>query len=105
MANRMETTFQAMAEKGERILVTYFPLCDPLIEDQVAWAGTYFENGATVLEMGLPYENPVLDGATVKRFFREHGQVWLLPENEAYSPIDGTYAQILGKVAAVVRRY
>ena len=29
----------------------------------------------------------------------------LLPENEAYSPIDGTYAQILGKVAAVVRRY
>lgn len=67
MANRMETTFQAMAEKGERILVTYFPLCDPLIEDQVAWAGTYFENGATVLEMGLPYENPVLDGATVKR--------------------------------------
>ena len=45
------------------------------------------------------------DEATVKRFWREKGQVWLLPENEAYSPIDGTYAQILGKVAAVVRRY
>ena len=29
----------------------------------------------------------------------------LLPENDAYSPIDGTYAQIPGKVAAVVRRY
>lgn len=45
------------------------------------------------------------DEATVKRFWRERGQVWLLPENEAYSPIDGTYAQILGKVAAVIRRY
>lgn len=45
------------------------------------------------------------DEATVKRFWREKGQVWLLPENEAYSPIDGTYAQILGKVAAVIRRY
>lgn len=33
------------------------------------------------------------------------GQIWLLPENDAYSPIDGTYAQILGKVAAVVRHY
>lgn len=66
MANRMEATFNAMAERGERILVAYYPLCDPLIEDQVAWAGTYFENGATVLEMGLPYENPVLDGATVR---------------------------------------
>ena len=45
------------------------------------------------------------DEATVKRLSLKGGQVWLLPENEAYSPIDGTYAQILGKVAAVVRRY
>lgn len=45
------------------------------------------------------------DEATVKRFSRQNGHIWLLPENENYSPIDGTYAQILGKVAAVVRRY
>lgn len=45
------------------------------------------------------------DEATVKRFSRKNGQIWLLPENDAYSPIDGTYAQILGKVAAVVRQY
>ena len=45
------------------------------------------------------------DEATVKRFSQKNGRIWLLPENEAYSPIDGTYAQILGKVAAVVRRY
>lgn len=45
------------------------------------------------------------DEATVKRFSQRNGRIWLLPENEAYSPIDGTYAQILGKVAAVVRRY
>ena len=43
--------------------------------------------------------------ATVKRLSLKHGEVWLLPENDDYSPIDGTYAQILGKVAAVVRRY
>lgn len=43
--------------------------------------------------------------ATVKRFSRRDGRIWLLPENDAYSPIDGTYATILGKVAAVVRRY
>ena len=45
------------------------------------------------------------DEATVKRFSRQHGRVWLLPENEAYAPSAGTYAQILGKVSAVVRRY
>ena len=43
--------------------------------------------------------------ATVKRFSRKNGHIWLMPENDAYAPIDGTYAQILGKVAAVVRRY
>ncbi|HUQ00080.1 MAG TPA: transcriptional repressor LexA, partial [Aeromicrobium sp.] len=39
--------------------------------------------------------------ATVKTLQRKDGQVWLLPHNEAYSPIDGTHAQILGKVVAV----
>ena len=55
-------------------------------------------NGEIVVAM-------IEDEATVKRFSLQNGHVWLLPENEAYSPIDGTYAQILGKVAAVVRRY
>ena len=55
-------------------------------------------NGEIVVAM-------IEDEATVKRLSRKNGRTWLLPENDAYSPIDGTYAQILGKVAAVVRRY
>ena len=43
--------------------------------------------------------------ATVKRLCRKDGQIWLLPENENYQPIDGTDARILGRVIAVVRRY
>lgn len=45
------------------------------------------------------------DEATVKRLSRRNGEIWLLPENEDYSPIDGTYATIMGKVTAVVRWY
>ena len=45
------------------------------------------------------------DEATVKRLSRKKGQVWLLPENDNYEPIDGTHAQILGLVKAVVREY
>ena len=45
------------------------------------------------------------DEATVKRLSKKNGEIWLLPENEAYSPIDGTNAQILGIVKAVVREY
>jgi repressor LexA len=47
----------------------------------------------------------LLDGeATVKTFQRKDGHVWLLPHNDAYDPIDGTHATILGKVTAVLRR-
>jgi repressor LexA len=44
------------------------------------------------------------DEATVKTFKRTPGQVWLLPHNPAYEPIDGNEASILGKVVAVLRR-
>ncbi len=64
--NRMERILGEMKQAGEKILVAYYPLCDPLLDDPVAWAGKYFENGATVLEMGLPYENPCLDGKIVR---------------------------------------
>lgn len=47
----------------------------------------------------------LIDGeATVKTFKRKDGQVWLMPHNENYEPIDGTNATILGKVTAVLRR-
>ena len=45
------------------------------------------------------------DEATVKTYRVKDGRVWLMPENPEYQPIDGTYAEIIGKVAAVVRRY
>ena len=45
------------------------------------------------------------DEATVKRLSRRNGQVWLLPENENYDPIDGREAELIGLVKAVVREY
>ena len=45
------------------------------------------------------------DEATVKRLSRKNGQVWLLPENDAYSPIDGSEAELIGLVKAVIREY
>ena len=45
------------------------------------------------------------DEATVKRLRRRDGQVWLMPENDAYSPIDGSEAELIGLVKALVREY
>ena len=45
------------------------------------------------------------DEATVKRLRRRNGEIWLLPENDNYEPIDGTEAEIIGLVKAVYREY
>lgn len=45
------------------------------------------------------------DEATVKRLRRRNGQVWLMPENEHYEPIDGSEAELIGIVKAVIREY
>lgn len=56
------------------------------------------ENGEIVVAL-------IGDEATVKRFSKKNGSIWLLPENELFSPIDGSEATILGQVRGVVRRY
>ena len=63
---------------------------------------SYF--GLTYIEF-LAIADPDELRAATDKFLLSRDAARLLPENEAYSPIDGTYAQILGKVAAVVRRY
>lgn len=55
------------------------------------------ENGEVVAAL--------IDGeATVKTLQRRNGATWLLPHNDAYDPIDGTHATILGKVTTILRR-
>jgi repressor LexA len=55
------------------------------------------ENGDIVAAM--------IDGeATVKTYRRKDGHVWLMPHNDAFSPIPGDDAVILGRVVVVLRK-
>jgi repressor LexA len=55
------------------------------------------ENGDIVAAM--------IDGeATVKTLRRRDGHLWLLPHNDAYQPIPGDDATILGRVVTVLRK-
>jgi repressor LexA len=47
----------------------------------------------------------MIDGdATVKTYRRRDGHVWLMPANDAFDPIPGDDATIMGRVVAVLRR-
>ncbi|MEO6827982.1 MAG: transcriptional repressor LexA [Microbacteriaceae bacterium] len=43
------------------------------------------------------------DEATVKVFRQRDGHTWLLPRNSNFEPIVGDFAEVLGKVVAVLR--
>lgn len=64
--NRMTRVFTEMKERGEKVNVLYFPVGDPALGDSVEAAEVYYNAGCTVLEIGLPYEEPYLDGKTVR---------------------------------------
>jgi repressor LexA len=86
--------FFALRVRGESMLNAGILPGDLVVVQQQNTA----RNGEIVVAM-------IEDEATVKTYSKQNGHVWLLPENDAYEPIDGTYAEILGRVAAVVRRY
>lgn len=65
--NRMERILNQAQLQNEKILVLYFPVGDSILGDDVQSATDYFCNGTTVLEIGLPYEDPVLDGEVVRK--------------------------------------
>lgn len=64
--NHMQETLLRCRQDGKKILVGYFPLADPAMGDPVARVGEYLESGVDVLELGLPYEKPALDGGVVR---------------------------------------
>jgi repressor LexA len=86
--------FFALRVRGESMLNAGILPGDLVVVQQQNTA----RNGEIVVAM-------IEDEATVKTYSKQNGHVWPLPENDAYEPIDGTYAEILGRVAAVVRRY
>lgn len=63
--NRMTKILGEMRSRGEKALVLYFPVGDPVVDRDADWAEKYFDSGATVLEIGMPYRKPYLDGKVV----------------------------------------
>lgn len=63
--NRMERILEGKRAAGRKILVGYFPLGDPAMGGQIARVGEFIADGVDVLELGIPYEDPVLDGEVV----------------------------------------
>ncbi len=64
--SRTAEHLRALREEGRAALIGYLPLGFPDLEGSVAAALAMVESGADVIELGLPYTDPVMDGPTIQ---------------------------------------
>jgi tryptophan synthase alpha chain len=60
------TAFAKARAEGRAALVGYLPAGFPTVEGSVAAIRTIAESGCDVIEIGLPYSDPVMDGPTIQ---------------------------------------
>ncbi len=58
--------FDKARAEGRAALVGYFPAGFPSVEGSIAAMRTMVEAGCDVIEIGMPYSDPVMDGPTIQ---------------------------------------
>lgn len=57
---------RACREEGRPALIGYLPVGYPTVEESIAAAIELGNNGADVIELGVPYSDPVMDGPVIQ---------------------------------------
>lgn len=65
--NRIQKTFDACRQEGRAAYVAYLTMGAPTLEKSLAAVETVIAEGADVLELGVPFSDPVADGAVIRR--------------------------------------
>ena len=66
MTNRIDTTLAALRAEGRSALAPFVTLGYPDLETSEAMAKSILEAGADMLELGIPFSDPLADGPTVQ---------------------------------------
>ncbi|EGV38617.1 tryptophan synthase subunit alpha [Neisseria weaveri] len=63
--SRIQQTFQSL--DGAKALIPYITAGDPDLKTTLALMHSMVENGADILELGVPFSDPMADGPTIQR--------------------------------------
>ena len=63
----MKTIRQTIVEKGNNILNVYFTAGHPTLESTETIIKSLSDNGVDLIELGMPYSDPLADGPTIQR--------------------------------------
>lgn len=66
MSSKVEATFDSLKESGRGALIGYLPVGFPSLAESIEAAVALVENGVDILELGVPYSDPVMDGLVIQ---------------------------------------
>jgi tryptophan synthase alpha chain len=67
MTSAVASTIAARKDAGSGALIGYLPVGFPNLQTSIDAAVALVENGVDVLELGLPYSDPVMDGLVIQQ--------------------------------------
>src|SRR5471032_1609930 len=65
--SRIKSTFAALAEQGRKGLIPFITAGDPNPEQTVEFMHALAKGGADVIELGVPFSDPMADGPVIQR--------------------------------------
>lgn len=65
--NRIDQRFAELRERGETALIPFLTIGDPTLEASVELILEMERAGADLIELGVPYSDPLADGPVIQR--------------------------------------
>src|SRR5439155_24271021 len=66
-STRISSRFAELRERGDLSIVAYIPAGDPSLDATLQFVLALADAGADVIELGVPFSDPLADGPTIQR--------------------------------------
>lgn len=66
MSNRIDEKFSQLASQGKKAFIAYITAGDPDLETSLKIAETLAQSGVDIVEMGIPFSDPLADGMVIQ---------------------------------------